>query len=182
MCRLSYLLVQPLPPTFTTRTALDAGLSSRDLYQLGDSGELIELSRGVLRSPGPSVEGLRTKSRRSRRFCYRATSFCRVGDRKRIHTQAVSVAPSAPAGARRQQATADSVQRWHQPVDDDRDRNGGQDQRAQDRGQRAEPAAECEIEHGQGGKDGQPDHGGKLVLARWADRECGRGGTGPGCV
>ena len=44
------MLVQPLPPTFTTRTALDAGLSYRDLYQMRDNGELIELSRGVFRS------------------------------------------------------------------------------------------------------------------------------------
>jgi hypothetical protein len=50
VCRLSYMLVQPLPPTFTTRTALDAGLSYRDLYQMRDSGELVELSRGVFRS------------------------------------------------------------------------------------------------------------------------------------
>ena len=50
VCRLSYILVQPLPPTFTTRTALDAGLSYRDLYQMRDNGELIELSRGVFRS------------------------------------------------------------------------------------------------------------------------------------
>ena len=50
MCGLPYILVQPLPPTFTTRTALDAGLSYRDLYQMRDNGELIELSRGVFRS------------------------------------------------------------------------------------------------------------------------------------
>ena len=46
------MLVQPLPPTFTTRTALDAGLSYRDLYQMRDNGELVELSRGVFRSAG----------------------------------------------------------------------------------------------------------------------------------
>lgn len=50
VCGLSYMLVQPLPPTFTTRTALDAGLSYRDLYQMRDGSELVELSRGVFRS------------------------------------------------------------------------------------------------------------------------------------
>ena len=44
------MVVQPLPAAFTTRTALDAGLSYRDLYQMRDNGELIELSRGVFRS------------------------------------------------------------------------------------------------------------------------------------
>jgi predicted transcriptional regulator of viral defense system len=50
VCRLSYILVESLPPTFTTRTAIAAGLSYRALYQLRDDGELVELSRGVFRS------------------------------------------------------------------------------------------------------------------------------------
>jgi predicted transcriptional regulator of viral defense system len=44
------MLVQSLPPTFTTQTALQAGLSYRELYQMRDDGELFELSRGVFRS------------------------------------------------------------------------------------------------------------------------------------
>jgi predicted transcriptional regulator of viral defense system len=44
------MLVQSLPPTFTTRTALEAGLSYRELYRMRDGGELVELSRGVFRS------------------------------------------------------------------------------------------------------------------------------------
>src|SRR5690554_2666873 len=38
-----------LPATFTTRTALKAGLHPRTLYRLRDEGEIIELSRGVFR-------------------------------------------------------------------------------------------------------------------------------------
>jgi predicted transcriptional regulator of viral defense system len=37
-------------PTFTTTEALRAGLAPRDLYAMRDSGDLIELSRGVFRS------------------------------------------------------------------------------------------------------------------------------------
>ena len=50
LCSLSYMPVDVLPPTFTTRTALQTGLSYRALYQMRDAGELIELSRGVFRS------------------------------------------------------------------------------------------------------------------------------------
>jgi len=50
MCVISYILVQPLPPTLATRTALNAGLSYRDLYEMRDNGELVELSRGVFRT------------------------------------------------------------------------------------------------------------------------------------
>jgi len=45
MCVISYILVQPLPPTLATRTALNAGLSYRDLYEMRDNGELVELSQ-----------------------------------------------------------------------------------------------------------------------------------------
>ncbi len=38
-----------LPATFTTSTALKAGLHPRTLYRLRDEGEVIELSRGVFR-------------------------------------------------------------------------------------------------------------------------------------
>jgi hypothetical protein len=50
VCRLPYTPLQALPSTFTTRTALAAGLSYRELYRLRDGGELVELSRGVFRS------------------------------------------------------------------------------------------------------------------------------------
>lgn len=50
MCRLSCMLVQALPATFTTGMALAAGLSYRELYRLRDDGDLVELSRGVFRS------------------------------------------------------------------------------------------------------------------------------------
>ena len=43
------MLVESFPPTFTTRTALAAGLSYRELYRMRDDGELVELSRGVFR-------------------------------------------------------------------------------------------------------------------------------------
>jgi predicted transcriptional regulator of viral defense system len=36
-------------PTFTTSEALEAGLSTRELYNLRDSGSVVELSRGVYR-------------------------------------------------------------------------------------------------------------------------------------
>jgi predicted transcriptional regulator of viral defense system len=49
------MLLESLPPTFTTRAALAAGLSYRRLYQLRDDGELIELSRGVFRSADAPV-------------------------------------------------------------------------------------------------------------------------------
>lgn len=48
--------VGDLPPTFTTRTAREFGLHPRDLYRMRDSGELVELSRGVFRhadAPSP---------------------------------------------------------------------------------------------------------------------------------
>src|SRR5664279_1735886 len=50
LCSLSYMPVDGLPPTLTTRTALQTGLSYRALYQMRDAGELVELSRGVFRS------------------------------------------------------------------------------------------------------------------------------------
>jgi len=50
-----------LPVTFTTATARALGLHTRDLYQLRDEGELVELSRGVFRragAPPPSLPDL----------------------------------------------------------------------------------------------------------------------------
>jgi predicted transcriptional regulator of viral defense system len=41
--------VKSLPPTFTSEVALDQGISPRDLYAARDTGEIIELSRGVFR-------------------------------------------------------------------------------------------------------------------------------------
>lgn len=38
-----------LPPTFTTRDALNAGMHPRELYGLRDEGAILELSRGVFR-------------------------------------------------------------------------------------------------------------------------------------
>jgi predicted transcriptional regulator of viral defense system len=46
---LSMPAVTELPPTFTTSTALAAGVHTRDLYAARDSGLIIELSRGVFR-------------------------------------------------------------------------------------------------------------------------------------
>lgn len=42
-------VLAPLPATFTTRTALNAGLHPRVLYGLRDEGAIVELSRGVFR-------------------------------------------------------------------------------------------------------------------------------------
>ncbi len=75
--------------------------------------------------------------------------------REHVHAQAISVAISPPAGApaagaRGQQVPAELVQSGHKSVDDDWDGDGGQDQRAQDRGERREPVAEGEVEDGQG--------------------------------
>jgi hypothetical protein len=50
-------VLDDLPPTFTTREAREHGWHSRDLYQLRDSGQVYELSRGVFRkadAPVPS--------------------------------------------------------------------------------------------------------------------------------
>jgi predicted transcriptional regulator of viral defense system len=44
--------ITDLPPTFTTRTALDAGLHPRDLYAARDAGLILELSHGVFRRAG----------------------------------------------------------------------------------------------------------------------------------
>ncbi|GIF95339.1 type IV toxin-antitoxin system AbiEi family antitoxin domain-containing protein [Catellatospora citrea] len=41
--------VRALPPTFTAARARDAGIGSRDLRHLADSGDVDELSRGVYR-------------------------------------------------------------------------------------------------------------------------------------
>ncbi|MGH7690720.1 MAG: type IV toxin-antitoxin system AbiEi family antitoxin domain-containing protein, partial [Gemmatimonadaceae bacterium] len=46
---LSMAGVQSLPDTFTTATALARGLHPRALYALRDSGDVVELSRGVFR-------------------------------------------------------------------------------------------------------------------------------------
>lgn len=42
-------LLERLPSTFTTREALSTGVHPRDLYGWRDSGQVIELSRGVFR-------------------------------------------------------------------------------------------------------------------------------------
>jgi hypothetical protein len=41
--------IKKLPPTFTTESALAAGISPRDLYAARDAGDVVELSRGVFR-------------------------------------------------------------------------------------------------------------------------------------
>lgn len=46
---LSMQLLADLPPTFTTKQARKWGVHPRDLYAWRDSGEVIELSRGVFR-------------------------------------------------------------------------------------------------------------------------------------
>jgi predicted transcriptional regulator of viral defense system len=50
--------ISDLPPTFTTETALAAGISPRDLYAARGKGELIELSRGVFRQADAAPAGL----------------------------------------------------------------------------------------------------------------------------
>lgn len=47
-----------LPETFTTRTARALGLHPRDLYRMRDSGEVVELSRGVFRLADASLPDL----------------------------------------------------------------------------------------------------------------------------
>jgi predicted transcriptional regulator of viral defense system len=50
-----------LPATFTARTALKLGLHPRDLYRMRDSGNVLELSRGVFRradAPSASMPDL----------------------------------------------------------------------------------------------------------------------------
>src|SRR5919201_3572620 len=56
-----------------------------------------------------------------------------------VHTDQVAAAP---------------VQLGHHAVDDDRDRDGGEHERTQQRCQRSEPVAECKIEDGEGREDG----------------------------
>ena len=46
---LSMVAITDLPPTFTTGTALDAGVHPRDLYAARDAGLILELSHGVFR-------------------------------------------------------------------------------------------------------------------------------------
>lgn len=41
--------IDQLPPTFTTKAALDSGVHPRDLYTWRDVGLVVELSRGVFR-------------------------------------------------------------------------------------------------------------------------------------
>jgi predicted transcriptional regulator of viral defense system len=53
--------VGDLPSTFTTRSARQLGLHPRELYQLRDTGDVYELSRGVFRkadAPAPSLPDL----------------------------------------------------------------------------------------------------------------------------
>ena len=53
--------IKNLPPTFATETALAAGVSPRDLYSARDTGEILELSRGVFRradAPAASLPDL----------------------------------------------------------------------------------------------------------------------------
>jgi hypothetical protein len=42
-------MTQGLLATFTTRRALDEGMHPRQLYRWRDTGEIVELSRGVFR-------------------------------------------------------------------------------------------------------------------------------------
>ena len=57
-----------------------------------------------------------------------------------------------------QEANLDAVQPGRDPVDDDRDRDGREDQRAQDRAGVGEPRGDRQVEHGEGGEDRDPDH------------------------
>jgi predicted transcriptional regulator of viral defense system len=60
--------IAELPRTFTTETARNAGVSSRDLYAARDEGQVIELSRGVFRladAPPPSYPDLLAVAYRS---------------------------------------------------------------------------------------------------------------------
>jgi len=52
------LALAGLPRTFTTGTALVAGVHRRDLYRLRDEGRLVELSRGVFRKADAPQAGL----------------------------------------------------------------------------------------------------------------------------
>jgi predicted transcriptional regulator of viral defense system len=59
-----------LPATFTTSQASDAGVQFRDLYAARDTGELLQLSRGVFRraaAPEPSYPDLLAVSYRAPR-------------------------------------------------------------------------------------------------------------------
>ena len=79
--------------------------------------------------------------------------------------------PVSPVARRRvgagHEAGADSVQVRHEPVDDDRDRDGGEDEGAQHRRQGRQPVAQREVDDGERREDGQPDHQRQLVLGRW---------------
>ena len=56
------------------------------------------------------------------------------------------------------------MQLRHQPVDDDRHRDRGEHERAQDGRETAQPVAEHEVEGSERREDAEPDHQGELVL------------------
>jgi predicted transcriptional regulator of viral defense system len=53
--------LESLPPTFTTRTALERGVHPREMYRWRDAGAIQELTRGVFRradQPAPTLPDL----------------------------------------------------------------------------------------------------------------------------
>lgn len=77
---------EDLPPTFTTATARRLGVHPRDLYSWRDSGEIVELSRGVFRrgdAPLPTYPDLLAVAQRSPRAivcCLSAASIHELTD------------------------------------------------------------------------------------------------------
>ena len=87
--------ITDLPPTFTTETALAAGISPRDLYAARDKGELIELSRGVFRqadAPPASLPDLLAVTFRSPRAIVCVLSAAAVHDLTDEIPRAVQIA------------------------------------------------------------------------------------------
>ena len=70
------------------------------------------------------------------------------------------------SAAASEKAPARAVEVGHQPVDDDRHGDRGEDEGARDGGHRRQPVAECHVEHGQGWEHAQPDHQGEVMAAR----------------
>jgi predicted transcriptional regulator of viral defense system len=89
------MAISDLPPTFTTETALAAGISPRDLYAARGKGELIELSRGVFRqadAPPASFPDLLAVTYRSPRAIVCMLSAAAVHDLTDEIPRAVQIA------------------------------------------------------------------------------------------
>ena len=87
--------ITDLTPTFTTETALAAGISPRDLYAARGKGEIIELSRGVFRqadAPPASLPDLLAVTFRSPRAIVCVLSAAAVHDLTDEIPQAVEIA------------------------------------------------------------------------------------------